>query len=130
MEFPKTLKATAEALVAGCREGRERENLGKLYADDAVSVEALDMPGGGREAHGLDAIRGKHDWWEATFEEIESRADGPYVHGEDRFSVIFEAKTRNRETGEVTQMRETATYHVNDQGKIVREEFFWSPEAG
>ena len=130
MEFPQTLKATAEELVAGCREGRERENLGRLYADDAVSVEALAMPGGGREARGLDAIRGKHDWWEATFEEIESRADGPYLHGDDRFSVIFEAKTRNRETGEVTQMRETATYHVNEAGKIVREEFFWSPQAG
>lgn len=127
MEFPQTLKSTADELVRGCREGREKENLGRLYADDAVSVEALAMPGAdSRETRGLDGIRGKHEWWESTFEEIESRADGPFLHGEDRFSVIFEAKTKNRETGEVSEMRETATYHVNDQGKIVREEFFWS----
>ena len=129
MQFPQTLKTTANELVAGCRDGRERENLDRLYAEDAVSVEALEMPGGGREARGRDAIRAKHDWWASTFEELESRADGPYLHGEDRFSVIFEAKTKNRETGEVSEMRETATYHVNDQGQIVREEFFWSGDA-
>ena len=43
------LKQIAEELVAGCREGRAKENLDKLYAADAVSVEAADAMGMGRE---------------------------------------------------------------------------------
>ena len=65
-----TLQEIAAELVAGCREGREVENLGKLYADDAVSVEAAVPPGMDREAKGLDAIRGKHAWWDENNEVI------------------------------------------------------------
>jgi hypothetical protein len=51
-----TLREIADALVEGCRTGKEAENLDKLYAEDAVSVEAADM-GQGRETAGLDGIR-------------------------------------------------------------------------
>ncbi|UWQ17990.1 nuclear transport factor 2 family protein [Jannaschia sp. M317] len=113
----------ANELVAGCRDGREKENLSRLYAADAVSVEAMDM-GNGRETVGIDGIRGKHDWFDAAFEVLESTISDPMPHGEDRFGVIFEVKTRNRETGAVDEMKEIAVYHVAD-GKIVREEFFY-----
>ena len=71
MNPPEQLKTTAQALVEGCREGRERENLRRLYAEDAVSVEAYEGGGGlGREVRGIDAIEKKHDWWDSNFEEI------------------------------------------------------------
>ena len=54
------LKEIADELVAGCREGRTNANLDRLYAADAVSVEASDMGGQGRETAGLDGIKGKH----------------------------------------------------------------------
>ena len=126
MNPPEHLKTTAQALVEGCRQGRERENLRKLYAEDAVSVEAYEGGGGmGREVRGIAAIEEKHDWWEANFEELESSAKGPFLHGDDRFSVVFEAKTRHKDTGEVQEMTETGTYHVDGEGRIVREEFFY-----
>lgn len=126
MNPPDTLKRTAEALVRGCREGRERENLPKLYAQDAVSVEAYEGGGGlGREVQGVEAIEKKHDWWEANFEEIESDAVGPMLHGEDRFGVVFHMKTRHKESGEVQEMTEIGTYQVNGEGRIVREEFYY-----
>lgn len=118
------LKTIANELVAGCREGRERENLDKLYAADAVSVEAADPQGMGREASGLDAIRGKHEWWENTMEVLGGEVSDPYPHGDDRFAVRFSMKARNRETGEVMEMDEIGVYHVRD-GRIVREEFFY-----
>ena len=90
-----TLKEIAEELVAGCREHRERANLDKLYAPDAVSVEPSDM-GGGRETVGLQAIHGKHDWWEASFEVPSQTVEGPFLHGDDRFAVIFEMETVNK----------------------------------
>lgn len=117
------LKAIAEELVAGCREGRARENLARLYAPDAVSVEAADM-GNGREAAGLDAIRGKHDWWEGAMEVLDAEVTGPMMHGDDRFAVIFRMKAKEKVTGEVSDLQEVAVYSVAD-GKIVREEFFY-----
>lgn len=120
-----TLNEIAAALVAGCREGREAENLGLLYAEDAVSVEAADFSGMGREAHGLDAIRAKHAWFDSAMEILEGSVSDPFPHGADRFAVIFEMKGRDRGTGDVTDMKEVGIYHVAD-GKIVREEFYYA----
>jgi len=118
------LKEIADELVAGCRENRAKANLDKLYASDAVSVEAADQQGMGREAHGLDAIKGKHDWWDSSTEVTGGDIAGPFLHGEDRFAVIFEVQGQMKESGESFDMREVAVYHVAD-GKIVREEFFY-----
>lgn len=119
-----TLQEIANELVAGCREDRTRENLDRLYAPDAVSVEAADM-GGGRETVGLAGIHGKHDWWEGAFITHGLTVEGPFLHGDDRFAVVFGMDTEEKATGQRTQGREVAVYHVKD-GKIVKEEFFYS----
>ena len=118
-----TLKDIADALVAGCRENRTRENLDRLYAVDAVSIEPMDM-GDGRETKGLAGIHGKHDWWDANFEVPALSVEGPFLHGDDRFAVVFDMETVNKATGERRKDREVGVYHVRD-GKIVREEFFF-----
>jgi len=118
-----TLSEIANELVAGCREGRAKANLDRLYADDAVSVEAADM-GGGRETLGLAGIHGKHEWWERTMVVHSGSVEGPFLHGDTAFAVIFEMDAESRETGERTQMREIAVYHVEND-RIVREEFFY-----
>ncbi|WP_298257104.1 SnoaL-like domain-containing protein [uncultured Litoreibacter sp.] len=118
-----TLLEIANELVAGCRENREEENLGKLYATDAVSVEARDL-GNGRETVGIEGIKGKHAWFASAFEILEGEVGGPYPHGDDRFGVTFKMKAKSKETGEISNMEEIAVYHVAE-GKIVREEFFY-----
>ncbi|WP_170514614.1 nuclear transport factor 2 family protein [Ruegeria atlantica] len=118
------LKEIADELVAGCREDRAKENLNKLYAPDAVSVEAQEMEGMGRETHGVDGIRGKHEWWEGAHEVSGASVSEPYLHGDDRFAVIFEVQGKVKESGEAFDMKEVAIYHVAN-GKIVREEFFY-----
>jgi ketosteroid isomerase-like protein len=119
-----TLLEIANELVAGCRENRTRENLDRLYAADAVSVEAADF-GGGRETHGLAGIHGKHDWWDGAFIVHGLTVEGPFTHGEDRFAVIFGMDTENKDTGERRSEREVGIYHVKD-GRIVREEFYYA----
>lgn len=127
--FDETLKTVAEKLIAGCREGREREGLRTLYADDAVSIEATAMnPEMGRVTEGRAGIQAKHDWWDANTEVHSFTADGPYLHGADRFGVIFEADVTMTNSGERWQMKELGIYTVKD-GKIVKEEFFWAPEG-
>jgi ketosteroid isomerase-like protein len=119
------LKEIANELVAGCREGRERANLQKLYADDAVSVEAADMGGMGRETHGLAGIDGKHQWWGDNHTVTGGKVDGPYVHGDDSFAVIFAVQGTTKADGKAFDMTEVGIYHVKG-GKITREEFYYA----
>ena len=67
------MQDVARELVAGCREGRETENLDKLYAPDAVSVEAVDMGGQGarrraatRSAASMNGGKAISRSWRAT----------------------------------------------------------------
>lgn len=125
------LQKVATTLVENCRQDKDEANLDELYADHAVSVEAFAMPGDERIKEGLDAIRAKHEWWRANMEVLESgltpeqMAEGPFYNGDDRFSVIFRLKAKDKNSGQVMDMVETATYTV-DNGKVVREEFFYS----
>ncbi|MEM7745539.1 MAG: SnoaL-like domain-containing protein [Pseudomonadota bacterium] len=125
--FDETLMKTANALLEHCRNGTEDAGLVALYADDAVSVEALAMEGGmGPVFEGLEAIKGKHAWWNANTEVHSSSFDGPFFHGEDRFGVIFQADVTMKQSGERWEnMKELGLYTVKD-GKIVREEFYFS----
>ena len=118
-----TIKEIAHALVAGCRDGRAKENLDVLYAPDAVSVEAADM-GNGRETHGLAGIHGKHEWWETTQIVHSSTVEGPFLHGDTSFAVIFDMDAEDKASGRRDKFHEVAIYHV-ENGKIVREEFFY-----
>lgn len=115
-----------DRLVSLCRANDEATALAELYHPDAVSVEAMAMPGtDSPEANGIDAIKGKHEWWFNTMELHSASVDGPYPHGDDRFGVIFEHDATDRTTGQRQAMKEIAVYHIADQ-KIVREEFFYT----
>ncbi len=122
--FDENLLKIANTLVGYCKDGNEALGLNELYAKNAVSVEAADQ-GGGVETNGLDAIHGKHEWWRNAFDVHGANVEGPFMHGSDRFGVIFEIDATNKETGERNKMKEFGVYTVND-GKIVREEFFYS----
>lgn len=121
--FDENIMKVANELIGHCKNGTEAEGLKSLYAPNAVSVESVDM-GGGRETKGVEAIQGKHDWWNGAFEVHEQKIEGPYVHGANQFGVIFELDATNKETGERSPMKEVAVYTV-DNGKIAKEEFFY-----
>ncbi|WP_427452965.1 SnoaL-like domain-containing protein [Litorimonas sp. WD9-15] len=127
--FNEKLVKTAKALTAYCQTEQEAKALDELYAQDCVSVEALDMPGEpmGREASGLDAIRAKHDWWFANNEVHSTSAEGPFLHGDDTFSLIFEMDVTDKNSGERVQMKEVGLYTTNADGQIIREAFFYPP---
>jgi len=124
--FSPDLVTIAQTLVDICRTGQEMAGLDALYHPDAVSVEAMAMPGQQSGAvTGVAAIKAKHDWWYSAFEVHAAAVEGPYLHGEDRFALIFEMDVTERATGNRTHMREVAIYTVA-AGKITREEFFYA----
>lgn len=123
---PQEMMQIGTTLVECCNNGREAELMQNHYSADAVSVEAMAMPGGQAEVQGLEAIQAKGEWWMNAHELHALKTEGPFVHG-DRFSVIFDMDVTHKESGQRTQMREIGTYHVKD-GKIVREEFAYALE--
>lgn len=114
----------ANKLVELCRDGREQEALTLLYADDAVSVEASAPPGGVAESKGLQAIRGKGEWWRDNHEVHAASVTGPWPHG-NRFIVGFQVEVTFKPSGQRMAMDEVGLYTV-EKGKIVREEFFYA----
>ena len=126
MPTPQELMQLGQTLVELCSNQKEQELQDQYYAADAVSVEAVAMPTGSAEAAGLEAIKAKNEWWYGAHELHSSQVEGPFVHGNDRFSVIFDIDVTQKESGERIQMREIATYHVNEAGKITREEFAYA----
>jgi SnoaL-like domain len=125
MTTPQDMMALGSELVRLCNEGKESELHAKHYAPTAVSVEAAEFGGGmSAESKGLEAIRAKGEWWLGAHDVHSAKAEGPFVHGGDRFSVIFEMDVTRKEDGQRLQMKEVGVYHVK-KGKIVREEFFY-----
>jgi len=120
------LRKIAEATVAANDEGGDVEALfNTFYHPDCVSVEGMAMESGpGREAKGMDAIRGKGEWWFANHDVHETTVEGPFLHGENQFAVVYGIDVTTKATGERMKMREVGLYTV-EGGKIVREEFFY-----
>ncbi|MFZ4758443.1 MAG: SnoaL-like domain-containing protein [Burkholderiaceae bacterium] len=119
-----TTMEIANTLVALCREGRNAEALDTLFSDDAVSVEAGAPPGGDPTSNGLAAIRAKGQWWFENHEVHSGEVTGPWPHG-NRFIVGFKYDVTMKQTGQRMVMDEVGLYTV-ENGKIVREEFFYA----
>lgn len=114
----------AKKMVELCRQGKNMEALSTLFADDMVSVEAGAPPGMQREAKGLAAAKAKGEWWLANHEIHSASITGPWPH-DDRFIVRFEYDVTFKPAGQRMKMDEVGLYTIRD-GKIVREEFFYS----
>lgn len=120
--------SVATQLLENFRAGKDDDNLDAIYADNAVSVESIGSPEMPNLFEGLDAIRAKHAWWSENFEVHSQSADGPFLHEENRFGLIFDMDVTDKNSGERSQMRELAVFTV-EQKKIVREEYFYNTPA-
>jgi ketosteroid isomerase-like protein len=120
-----TTLEVGKKLVELCKQGKNDEAMETLYAPDIVSVEAGAPPGDSPERRGLAAVREKSVWWNANHVIHSATTQGPYPNG-DRFAVHFTYDVTAKHLGNArVTMDEVALYTVKD-GKIVREEFFYS----
>lgn len=117
----------ARTLVALCREGRYEEALTTVYAQDIVSIEAGASAEMSREVRGLDAVLAKGKWWVDNHEVHDANVGGPWPH-DDRFIVTYRFDVTNKPSGQRFMMEEAALYTVRD-GKIAREEFFYTMDG-
>lgn len=114
----------ANDLVALCREGKNLEAIEKYYSPDIVSVESASGPDMPAEMKGIDAIKGKNQWWFENHITHSGEANGPYV-GQDQFAVEFKYDVTHKPSGKRFHMSEMALYTVKD-GKIVHEHFYYN----
>ena len=112
----------ANGLVALCREGKFAESGEKYWAQDVVSIEAGGPPGMDPVSRGIDAARGKGEWWANSHETHGVVVEGPYVNG-DQFTVRFKMDVTVKDSGQRMTMDEHALYTVKDD-KVVEERFF------
>lgn len=122
---PASTAAVAQELIALCRAGRNLDAVNKFYSPRIVSIESSGSPEMPAEMNGLDAIRGKHQWWDENNDVHSLEVNGPFL-SENQFAVQFTFDATFKPTGQRNTMTEMALYTVKD-GKIVREEFFYNP---
>jgi hypothetical protein len=110
--------------VAFCKQGKFEACLHELFGKDAVSVEAWAPPGIERIATGLAAIRAKGEAWARDNEIHSFEVSGPFPL-EQRFTVHFRFDVTNKPNSRRMSMEEVGLFTI-ENGKIVREEFFYS----
>ena len=125
------LMSVAQQLADLCRRGENLQAIDTLYAEDVVSVEAMDSPGDmPRTMNGKAAVRGKNQWWFENHELHGGDVRGPLPHLPDRFALIFAFDVTPKAgpmAGQRMQLEEVAIYTV-ENGKIAHEAFFYTME--
>lgn len=119
-----TTLEVASKYVELCKNHQNHIALETLFSPEAVSVEAMAMPGMAAEVRGLAAIMAKGKAWMDANEVHSAAVEGPWPNG-DRFIVRFTYDVTNRPSGRRMQMDEMALFTIQN-GKIVREEFFYT----
>ena len=115
-----------QKMVELVNQGREGEEafVAEFYADDIVSIEGQGTDEMPARIEGIDAIRGKHEWWYANNEVHGTSAEGPYVGNRDDQFVVRFTLDATPKGGERNQMTEVGLYTVKDD-KIVQEEYLY-----
>ncbi|MGZ8386321.1 MAG: SnoaL-like domain-containing protein [Nitrospira sp.] len=114
----------AKEMAALCREGKNQEAIDRYYSPNIESIETCAMPGMDQIQRGIQAIKGKNQWWVENHEVHGGTVEGPYPNG-DRFILHFKYDVTPKQTGKRMTLNETGLYTVQD-GKITKEEFFYS----
>ena|SRR5690242_10211372 len=117
----------AKRYVELCQAGKNDVCIDELYAKDAVSVEAAAMPGMERVVKGLEAIHAKSKAWRESNVVHGAEVIGPYPN-DSRFAVRFAFDVTNKPSGRRMKMDEIGLFTI-ENGKITREEFFYSTEG-
>jgi ketosteroid isomerase-like protein len=117
-------REVGKKLVAFCNAGQNVESINTLYAEDVESIEAAAPPGASGRTRGKAAVVANNVKWLEAHEVHSAVTEGPYPHGDDRFTVVFRYDVTNRASGQRMKLDEVALYTLHG-GKIAKEEFFY-----
>lgn len=116
----------AARLVALCRTGDFTAAQRELYAPDAASLEPEGTPGP-REVRGTAALAEKAKRFESMFEVHRCEVSAPLV-ADAFFSCTMIVEVTERKSGARFPLVELCVFEVRG-GRIVREQFFYTPQG-
>jgi hypothetical protein len=64
-------------LAALCKQGKNQEVIDRFYSPSIESVEAVAMPGMGQTRKGIQAVKGKSQWWITNHQIHGGTVEGP-----------------------------------------------------
>ena len=111
----------ANKLVQLCREGKNREAINELYADNIVSIEPDGAPD--QRMEGKEKVLEKNRKFFDSLTEIHSTSISEPIIAGPYFSCAMDYDLTMKEHGRVN-MSEIGVYEVKD-GKIVADQFFY-----
>ena len=118
-----TTKQVADRLVELCREGQFEAAMQELYSKDIVSIEPDGSPS--KECNGIEEVIAKAQQFSEMTEEVHSMEVSDPIVADKFFSCAMKMDVTFKGAPRAT-MEEVCLYQVGN-GKIVREEFFFTP---
>lgn len=119
-------KEVANQLVEYCRAGDFDSCYVELY--DPTNVRSIESEGSPNpEVVGIEAIKQKGKNWQSRVQSVNSSKIGDPIISGNFFAVPWKMNiTFNDNPRTPVQWEELALYEVNQNGKIVREQFFYA----
>lgn len=118
-----TTQEVANKLVGYCRQGQFDNAIHELYGENIASIEPKGAPM--EEVNGLKAVIEKSEFFNNMVEEFHGMEVSDPLVADNFFSCRMKMDATFKEGGR-NVMEEICLYQVKD-GKIVREEFFYTP---
>ena len=120
-----TLSEVAHTFVELCKQGKNIDALNQLYADDAISIEAMECPEMERIAKGKEALIAKNTWWIENHEVHSVDMKGPFLHTDNSFACTWKIDVTYKPGNKRCEMEEVGVFTLND-GKITEERYFYT----
>jgi SnoaL-like protein len=120
-----TTQEIADKLVGYCRQGQFENAINDLYGENIISVEPDGAPM--KEVRGLEAVRQKTEHFNSMVEEFHEMEVSEPLVADNFFSCRITMEATFKEGGRNT-LDELCLYQV-ENGKVIREEFFYTPMA-
>ena len=117
-----TTQEIANRLTELMRTGKWLEAQEELFSDDIVSVE----PDGGT-VQGRQALAKKAQDWNEMVEDVGPTEISEALVADSYIACTLKGKMKLRGSGEEIPMDELCIYHT-EGGKIVKEQFFYTPK--
>lgn len=114
----------AKTLVALCREGKFEEVIKELYSPEIVSIEPEGSMWG--TVKGFEAIAQKGKEWNEMVSEFHSSEISDPLIAENFFTITMKSSVTLKGMEHPMDMDEVCVYRV-EEGKIVTEQFFYTP---
>ena len=118
-----TTQEVAEKLVGYCKQGQFAEAIENLYHNDIVSIEPDGAPM--KEVRGLEAVRQKTQHFNSMVEEVHGMEVSDPVVADKFFAISMKMDVTFK--GAPRNIMEEVCLYKAENGKIVWEEFFFTP---